>query len=101
MTGELLIADTLSNLLGVAEEHGFETRFRWVRREFVQDADDLSNVVDGGGIDWLAAHGGAGSRAGSSSPRIHWWPTTVANNDDCFSGSFFTTRLFAFRTQRL
>ena len=25
----------------------------------------------------------------------------VANNDDCFSGSFFTTRMFAFRAQRL
>ena len=176
------------------KEHGFETRFRWVRREFLQDADDLSKVVDrmdfslkpsaldyvwqraggwdidafasptnatvarfyaafdsptaegvdafgqawssgvifvlpdfsrinevldkierenaevvmrvpewrlSGGIDWLAAHGGTESRAGSSSPRIHWRPTTVANNDDCFSGSFFTTRLFAFRTQRL
>ena len=191
VTGELLIADTLSSLLGVAEEHGFEARFRWVRREFVQDADDLSKVVDrmdfslrprtldyvwqragGWDIDAFASPTNATvarfyaafdsttaegvdalGQAWSSGvlfilPDFHrisevldkverdnaevimlvpewqqkrWWhrlasgpwqdriaggfflppDSLVANNDDCFFGSSFTTRLFAFRTRRV
>ena len=30
----------------MAEREGFEVRFRWVRRCYIQDADDLSKFVD-------------------------------------------------------
>ena len=56
-TGALLITETLLDLLEAAGADGAEVRFRWVRREYVQDADDLSKVVDrmdfGLRPDWL------------------------------------------------
>ena len=56
-TGRLLITEALLELLSAAEGVGTEVRFRWVRREYVQDADDLSKFVDRMGFgflpDWL------------------------------------------------
>jgi hypothetical protein len=56
-TGRLLITEALLELLSATEGVGAEVRFRWVRREYVQDADDLSKFVDrmgfGLGPDWL------------------------------------------------
>jgi hypothetical protein len=45
-TGVLMITETLLDLLSAADADGAEVRFRWVRREYVQDADDLSKFVD-------------------------------------------------------
>ena len=45
-TGTLLITEVLLELLTAAASAGAEVRFRWVRREHVQDADDLSKFVD-------------------------------------------------------
>ena len=45
-TGTLLITEVLLELLTAAASAGAEVRFRWVRREYVQDADDLSKFVD-------------------------------------------------------
>ena len=57
-TGQLLLTEVLLDLLNKAASDGAEVRFRWVRREFVQDADDLSKFVDkmdfGLRPDWLA-----------------------------------------------
>ena len=57
-TGQLLLTEVLLDLLSKAAADGAEVRFRWVRREFVQDADDLSKVIDkmdfGLRPDWLA-----------------------------------------------
>jgi Asp-tRNA(Asn)/Glu-tRNA(Gln) amidotransferase A subunit family amidase len=44
-TGVLVITETLLDLLTAAGADGAEVRFRWVRREYVQDADDLSKFV--------------------------------------------------------
>jgi hypothetical protein len=44
-TGRLLITEALLELLSAAEGDGTEARFRWVRREYVQDADNLSKFV--------------------------------------------------------
>jgi hypothetical protein len=56
-TGKLLITEALLELLSAAEGDGAEVRFRWVRCEHVQDADDLSKFVDrmdfGLRPDWL------------------------------------------------
>ena len=56
-TGRLLITEVLLELLSATEGVGAEVRFRWVRREYVQDADDLSKFVDRMGFgflpDWL------------------------------------------------
>ena len=45
-SGDLLMTDALLELHELAARIGFEFRMRWVRREFVQDADDLSKFVD-------------------------------------------------------
>jgi len=45
-TGELLITEALLRIFELAEEVGFEVRFRWVRREALQEADDLSKFKD-------------------------------------------------------
>ena len=45
-TGLLLILEALLSIYAVAEREGFEVRFRWVRRCYIQDADDLSKFVD-------------------------------------------------------
>jgi hypothetical protein len=45
-TGILLIKETLLDLLTVADADGADVRFRWVRREYVHDADDLSKFGD-------------------------------------------------------
>ena len=45
-TGTLLITEVLLELLTGAASAGAEVRFRWVQREDVQDADDLSKFVD-------------------------------------------------------
>ena len=45
-TGVLQITETLLDLLTAAAADGAEVRFRWVRRECVQDADDLSKFAD-------------------------------------------------------
>ena len=45
-TGLLLILEALLDIFAVAEREGFKVRFRWVRRCFIQDADDLSKFVD-------------------------------------------------------
>ena len=45
-TGVLLITETLLGLLTAADADGAEVRCRWVRREYVQVADDLSKFVD-------------------------------------------------------
>ena len=45
-TGALLITDCLLDMLELARGGGFEARFRWVRRQFVQDADNLSKWED-------------------------------------------------------
>jgi hypothetical protein len=56
-TGTLLVTETLLDLLTAADADGVEVRFRWVRRDLVQDADDLSKWVDrmdfGLRSDWL------------------------------------------------
>ena len=57
-TGLLLILEALLDIFAVAEREGFKVRFRWVRRCFIQDADDLSKFVDPMDFslapDWLA-----------------------------------------------
>jgi hypothetical protein len=45
-TGVLMITEKLLNLLSAADADGAEVRFCWVRREYVQDADDLSKFMD-------------------------------------------------------
>ena len=45
-TGDLLMTDALLELHELAAREGFDFRMTWVRREFVQDADDLSKFVD-------------------------------------------------------
>ena len=45
-TGTLLITDTLIHMLVTAKANQCEVRFRWVRHELVQDADDLSKWCD-------------------------------------------------------
>ena len=45
-SGTLLITEVLLELLTAASTVGADVRFRWVRREHVQDADDLSKFVD-------------------------------------------------------
>ena len=45
-TGVLLITETLLDLLTAADADGTEVRFRWVRREYVRDSDDLSKFDD-------------------------------------------------------
>ena len=45
-SGLLLLTDTLLAILEAAARGGFDVRFRWVKRELVQDADDLSKFVD-------------------------------------------------------
>ena len=45
-TGLLLIPEALLRTFAAAEREGFEVRFRWVRRCYIQDADDLSKFVD-------------------------------------------------------
>ena len=45
-TGLLLILEALLDIFAVATRAGCEARFRWVRRCFIQDADDLSKFVD-------------------------------------------------------
>ena len=45
-SGLLLLTDTLIATLDTAARGGFAVRFRWVKREFVQDADDLSKFAD-------------------------------------------------------
>jgi hypothetical protein len=44
-TGRLLLTEALLELLSAAKGVGAEVRFCWVRREYVQDADDLSKFV--------------------------------------------------------
>ena len=57
-TGRLLIQEALLDIFAVAERESFEVRFRWVRRCFIQDANDLSKFVDPMGFSlwpgWLA-----------------------------------------------
>jgi len=45
-TGELELLEALLDILNTASEFGFEVIFRWVPREDLVDADDLSKVVD-------------------------------------------------------
>jgi hypothetical protein len=45
-TGILLITETLLDMLTAADADGAEMRFRWVRREYVHDAGDLSKFGD-------------------------------------------------------
>ncbi len=42
----LFLTDTLIAILEAAKRGGFDVRFRWVKRELVQDADNLSKFVD-------------------------------------------------------
>ncbi len=42
----MLLTDTLIAILEAAARGGFDVRFRWVKRELVQDADDLSKFLD-------------------------------------------------------
>ena len=45
-TGTLMLTEVLLDILNEAEDGGYEVQFRWVRREEIQDADDLSKFVD-------------------------------------------------------
>ena len=45
-TGELLLLEVLLDILALGDSEGCEIRFRWVPREQLQDADDLSKLVD-------------------------------------------------------
>ena len=45
-SGLLFLTDTLIAILEAAKRGGFDVRFRWVKRELVQDADNLSKFVD-------------------------------------------------------
>jgi hypothetical protein len=45
-TGCLLITEVLLDILNDADDAGYDVAFRWVRREEIQDADDLSKFVD-------------------------------------------------------
>jgi hypothetical protein len=45
-SGLLLLTEVLLDLLTAAADDGAVVRFRWVRRDQVQDADDLSKFID-------------------------------------------------------
>jgi len=45
-SGTLMITETLLDILNDADAGAYEVAFRWVRREEIQDADDLSKFVD-------------------------------------------------------
>ena len=45
-TKELLLLETLLDIVNLGAAKNFEVRFRWVPREQLQDADDLSKMVD-------------------------------------------------------
>mmetsp|Transcript_24927 Transcript_24927/g.42393 ORF Transcript_24927/g.42393 Transcript_24927/m.42393 type:complete len:520 (-) Transcript_24927:735-2294(-) len=45
-TGNLLLTETLLDIVNDAAAKRYEVQFRWVRREEIQDADDLSKFVD-------------------------------------------------------
>ena len=45
-TGLLFIPEAPLSTCAVAEREGFGARFRWVRRRYIQDADDVSKFVD-------------------------------------------------------
>ena len=57
-TGDLVVTDTLLAILNMAEADKATVRFRWVRRDLVQDADDLSKHADNMDFslrpDWLS-----------------------------------------------
>ena len=44
--GDLLITERLIEILALANHVGCEVTFRWVRRDFIQDADDLSKDIE-------------------------------------------------------
>ncbi len=45
-SGLLLLMDTLLAILKAAKRGEFDVRFRWVKRELVQDSDDLIKFAD-------------------------------------------------------
>jgi hypothetical protein len=45
-TGTLMLTEVLLDILNEAADGAYEVQFRWVRREEIQDADDLSKFVD-------------------------------------------------------
>jgi hypothetical protein len=45
-TGTLMLTEVLLDILTEAEAGAYTVQFRWVRREEIQDADDLSKFVD-------------------------------------------------------
>ena len=44
--GDLLVTESLIEILTLANHVGCEVTFRWVRRDLIQDADDLSKDID-------------------------------------------------------
>jgi hypothetical protein len=45
-TGTLMLTEVLLDILNEADAGAYDVQFRWVRREEIQDADDLSKFVD-------------------------------------------------------